>query len=163
LKRQSTRTRVSFEVGINLLGGHAIFITGEEIGIGKYESPENIARVLSRYVDAIIYRPIDSSNLYKLADYSTVPVINALDREEHPCQIIADLMTIKEKKGQLEDLTLAFIGDGDDNLNHSYLLGCALTGINIIVISPKKYWPNKYYFKTAKDIVKKKKSNGHYY
>jgi ornithine carbamoyltransferase len=155
-ERQSTRTRLSFEVGMMLLGGHAIFLTGNEMGIGQRESPEDIARVLSRYVDAILYRPISTFYLQELATHSTVPVINGLDREEHPCQILADLMTIKEKKGRLEGLTFTFIGDGDDNLAHSYLLGCALTGMNVTVISPKKYWPNEYYVTRSKDIAWKK-------
>jgi len=155
-ERQSTRTRVSFEVGMTLLGGHAIFLTGNEMGIGARESPEDIARVLSRYVDAIMYRPINSVFLHELTDCATIPVINGLDKEEHPCQILADLMTIKEKKGRLDGLTFTFIGDGDDNLTHSYLLGCTLTGMNVTVISPKKYWPNDYYTTRAKDIAWKK-------
>jgi ornithine carbamoyltransferase len=155
-ERQSTRTRISFEVGMTLLGGHAIFLTGGEMGIGQRESPEDIARVLSRYVDAILYRPINTLYLQELATYATVPVINGLDREEHPCQILADLMTIKEKKGRLEGLTFTFVGDGDDNLAHSYLLGCTLTGMNVNVISPMKYWPNEYYTTRSKDIAWKK-------
>jgi ornithine carbamoyltransferase len=155
-ERQSTRTRVSFEVGMTLLGGHAIFLTGDEMGLGQRESPEDIARVLSRYVDAILYRPTNTLYLQELAMHATVPVINGLDREEHPCQILADLMTIKEKKGRLEDLTFTFIGDGDDNLAHSYLLGCTVTGMNVTIISPKKYWPNEYYTTRSKDIAWKK-------
>jgi ornithine carbamoyltransferase len=155
-ERQSTRTRVSFEVGMTLLGGHAIFLTGNEMGIGKRESPEDVALVLSRYVDAIMYRPTFSRSLRELAEYATIPVINGLDQEEHPCQILADLMTIKEKKGRLDGLTFTFIGDGDDNLTHSYLLGCTATGMNVTVISPKKYWPNEYYTTRAKDIAWKK-------
>lgn len=155
-ERPSTRTRVSFEVGMTLLGGHAIFITGNEMGIGQRESPKDIALVLSRYVDGIMYRPILSRSLHELAEHTTVPVINGLDQEEHPCQILADLMTIKEKKGHLDGLNFTFIGDGDDNLTHSYVLGCALTGMNVTIISPKKYWPNEYYITLAKDIAWKK-------
>ncbi len=155
-ERQSTRTRVSFEVGMTLLGGHAVFLTGVEMGIGQRESPEDIAQVLSRYVNAIVYRPIRTQFLHELAEHATVPVINGLDQEEHPCQILADLMTIKETKGNLETLNFTFIGDGDDNLTHSYLLGCALTGMNVTVISPRKYWPNEYYITKAKDIAWKK-------
>ena len=155
-ERQSTRTRVSFEVGMTLLGGHAIFLTGNEMGIGQRESPKDIALVLSRYVNGIMYRPILSRSLHELAEHATVPVINGLDQEEHPCQILADLMTIKEKKGHLDGLTFTFIGDGDDNLTHSYLLGCTLTGMNVTIISPKKYWPNEYYTTIAKDIAWKK-------
>ncbi len=155
-ERQSTRTRVSFEVGMTLLGGHAIFLTGLEMGIGKRESPEDIALVLSRYVDAIMYRAIDEKNLQDLAEHATVPVINGLDQLEHPCQILADLMTMKEKKGRLHDLNFVFIGDGDDNLTHSYLLGCSLLGMNVTVISPKKYWPKQQYVQKAQEIASQK-------
>ena len=155
-ERQSTRTRVSFEVGMTLLGGHAIFLSGDEIGIGKRETPQDIALVLSRFVDAIMYRAVSTQNLQEIATYATVPVINGLDREEHPCQILADLMTIKEKKGRLDGLSFAFIGDGDDNLTHSYLLGCTMVGMNVTVISPKQYWPNEFFVTKAKDIAWKK-------
>jgi ornithine carbamoyltransferase len=100
-ERQSTRTRVSFDVGMTLLGGHAIFLTGSELGIGKRESPKDVAQVLSRYADAIIYRTIDEKNLLELAENATIPVINGLDRFEHPCQILADLFTVRELKGDL--------------------------------------------------------------
>jgi ornithine carbamoyltransferase len=155
-ERQSTRTRVSFEVGMTLLGGHAIFLSGDEMGIGKRETPQDIALVLSRYVDAIMYRAVSTQNLQEIATYATVPVINGLDCEEHPCQILADLMTIKEKKGRLDGLSFTFIGDGDDNLTHSYLLGCTMVGMNVTVISPKQYWPNEFFVTKAKDIAWKK-------
>ena len=155
-ERQSTRTRVSFEVGMTLLGGHAIFITGDEIGIGRRETPQDVALVLSRYVDAIMYRAIDEKALRELAAYATVPVINGLDRFEHPCQILADLMTIREKKGRLANLNFVFIGDGDDNLTHSYLLGCSLVGMNVTVISARKYWPKEEFVQKAREIAAKK-------
>ena len=88
------------------------------------------------------------------------PVINGLDILEHPCQILADLQTIKEKKGRLEGLHFTFIGDGDDNLTHSYMLGCAMAGMDVTVISPKKYWPQEYYIRTAKEVAAKKKPDG---
>jgi ornithine carbamoyltransferase len=156
-ERASTRTRVSFEVGMTLLGGHAIFLSGSEIGIGKRESAKDVALVMSRYVDVIMYRAIDEKNLQELATFATVPVINGLDRFEHPCQILADLMTIKEKKGRLHDLNFVFIGDGDDNLTHSYLLGCSSVGMNTTVISKQRYWPNQRYIQKAKEIAAKKK------
>lgn len=155
-ERPSTRTRVSFEVGMNLLGGHAIFLNRNDIKIGERESAEDIALVLSRYVDVIVYRAINTVDLQKLASHATVPVINGLDREEHPCQILADLMTIKEKKGRLRGLQFVFIGDGDDNLTHSYMLGCMLVGMNVSVISPKKYWPNDYFVEKSREIAWKK-------
>lgn len=155
-ERASTRTRVSFEVGMTLLGGHAIFLTGPEMGIGKRESAKDIALVLSRYADGIMYRAVDEKNLRELAKHATVPVINGLDRFEHPCQILADLMTIKEKKGRLHDLNFVFIGDGDDNLTHSYLLGCSSVGMNVTVISAKRYWPNEDYVEKSRKIAAKK-------
>jgi ornithine carbamoyltransferase len=155
-ERQSTRTRVSFEVGMTLLGGHAIFLTGPEMGIGERESPQDVALVLSRYVDAIMYRAVDEKNLQEIANHATVPVINGLDRFEHPCQILADLMTMKEKKGKLQGLNFVFIGDGDDNLTHSYLLGCSLVGMNVTVISPKKHWPKEQYVLKAREISAQK-------
>jgi ornithine carbamoyltransferase len=152
-ERPSTRTRVSFEVGMTLLGGHAIFLNKDDIQLGRGETIEDTALVLSRYLDVIMYRSLKNQDLHELAKHATVPVINGLDQEEHPCQILADLMTIKEKKGRFEGLNFVFIGDGDDNLTHSYLLGCSLVGMNVTVISPKKYFPKDYYFDKAKEIA----------
>lgn len=158
-ERASTRTRVSFEVGVGLLGGRAIFLNKDDIEIGKRESVRDVALVLSRYVDVILYRSINKEDLHELAQYATVPVINGLDRDEHPCQILADLMTIKEHKGKLHGLHLVFVGDGDGNLTHSYLLGCSLVGMNTTVISPKKYWPKPYFVDKARLIAEKKNRN----
>lgn len=155
-ERASTRTRVSFEVGMSLLGGHALYLSQEEVGTGTRESPRDIALVISRYADVIMYRAIEEKNLKEFAAHATVPVINGLDQLEHPCQILADLQTIKEKKGHLDGLNFTFIGDGDDNLTHSYMLGCAMVGMNVTVISPKKYWPQDYYIRTAKAIAASK-------
>ena len=155
-ERPSTRTRISFEMGMHHLGGNSIFLTQNEIKLGTRESAEDIALVLSRYVDIIMYRPIQKSHLHELAHHATVPVINGLDQDEHPCQILSDLMTIKEHKKTFKDLHFIFIGDGDDNLTHSYLLGCPLVGMNITVISPKKYWPQTQYLKKAQQLAAKK-------
>ena len=155
-ERASTRTRASFEVGMTLLGGHAVFLNKDDIKIGERESAEDIALVLSRYVDIIMYRALKKEDLHELAKHATVPVINGLDTDEHPCQILADLMTIKEYKGRLHGLNFVFIGDGDDNLTHSYLLGCTLVGMNITVISHKKHWPSEYFVDQANIIAEKK-------
>jgi len=155
-ERASTRTRVSFEKGMMLLGGHAIFISKEEVGIGTRESAEDVAKVLSRYVDAIMYRALRSDDLHELARHATVPVINGLDRDEHPCQILADFMTIKEKKGGLPGLHFVFIGDGDDNLAHSYLLGCPCVGMHVTIISPKQYWPQQRFIRKAEELAAEK-------
>ena len=155
-QKTSTRTRVSFEVGMKLLGGHAVFLNKNDIRIGERESIEDIALVLSRYVDIIMYRALKKEDLYTLANKSTVPVINGLDINEHPCQILADFMTIKEYKDKLNGLNFVFIGDGNDNLNHSYLLGCPLVGMNITVITHKNHWPSKYFLDKANQIAEKK-------
>ena len=152
-ERASTRTRVSFETGMNLLGGHAIFLNKNDIQLGRGETIEDTALVLSRYVDAIVYRSLKTEDSYELAAHATVPVINGLDQDEHPCQILADLMTIKEKKDRFDGLNFVFIGDGDDNLTHSYLLGCSLVGMNVTVISPKNYFPKDHYVEKAKEIA----------
>ena len=152
-ERASTRTRVSFEVGITLLGGHAIFLNKDDIQIGTRESVEDIALVLSRYVDIIMYRALNKKDLNILAEKSEIPVINGLDIDEHPCQILADLMTIKEYKGKLNGLNFVFIGDGNDNLTHSYLLGCTLVGMNITVISHRNHWPSAFFVNKAKEIA----------
>lgn len=155
-ERASTRTRVSFEVGIKKLGGQAIFLNKEDIKIGERESVEDIALVLSRYVDLIMYRALKKEDLHNMAKFATVPVINGLDEEEHPCQILADLMTIKEKKGGFKGLNFVFIGDGNDNLNHSYLLGCTTVGMNVTIITKKSYWPDDYYISEARKISERK-------
>lgn len=154
-ERASTRTRVSFEMGMALLGGHSVFLNKDEIKIGERKSVEDIALVLSRYVDIIMYRAIKKEDVHDMAKYATVPVINGLDIDEHPCQILADLMTIKEHKGKLKGLNFVFIGDGNDNLTHSYMFGCTMVGMNVVVISHKNHWPSKYFVDQANKITVK--------
>jgi len=137
-EKPSLRTRVSFEVAMQQLGGHTIYLSPDEVGLGKRESISDVARVLSRYVNAIAVRTFSHQTLEVLADYSEVPVINALSDLEHPCQALADVLTIYEKKGELEGLTLAYIGDGN-NVAHSLLLAASLTGVNFRVASPNNY------------------------
>ena len=137
-EKPSLRTRVSFEVAIRQLGGQAIYLSPAEVGLGKRESVADVARVLNRYVDAIVSRTFSHNTLEALASNADVPVINALSDREHPCQILADLFTIYEKKGELKGLTLAYIGDGN-NVAHSLLLAAALVGLNIRIASPKDY------------------------
>jgi len=155
-ERASTRTRVSFEVGMAKLGGRAIFLSANDIQLGRGETIEDTALVLSRYCDLIMYRALKKEDLHELAKRATVPVINGLDIDEHPCQILADLMTIKEHKGKLQGLNFVFIGDGNDNLTHSYMLGCTLVGMNITVISHKNHWPSTYFVDKAKEIATQK-------
>jgi ornithine carbamoyltransferase len=137
-EKPSLRTRVSFEVAMRQLGGQAVYLSPAEVGLGKRESVPDVARVLSRYVNAIAARTFAHQTLEVLAQFADVPVINALSDLEHPCQALADLLTIYEKKGDLEGLTLAYIGDGN-NVAHSLMLASALAGINFRIASPSGY------------------------
>ena len=151
-EKPSLRTRVSFEVAMRQLGGEAIYLSPAEVGLGGRESVSDVARVLSRYVDAIAIRTFSHQTLETLARYSGVPVINALSDLEHPCQALADLLTIYEKKGELEGLTLAFIGDGN-NIAHSLLLAASLTGINFRIASPAGYAVQEKILSRAKEYA----------
>jgi ornithine carbamoyltransferase len=137
-EKPSLRTRVSFEMAMRQLGGQVIYLSPAEVGLGKRESVPDVARVLSRYVDVIAARVFSQETLEQLGRFADVPVINALSDKEHPCQALADLLTIYEKKGGLAGLTLAYIGDGN-NVAASLLLACALTGINFRAASPPGY------------------------
>ncbi len=137
-EKPSLRTRVSFELAMVQLGGHTIYLSPAEVGLGKRESVADVARVLSRYVDALAARTFSHQTLELLAADSAVPVINALSDREHPCQALADLLTIYEKKERLEGLTIAYLGDGN-NVAHSLLLAAAITGVNMRIASPAGY------------------------
>ena len=137
-EKASLRTRVSFDVAMRQLGGHAIYLSQAEVGLGQRESIADIARVLSRYVDAIAARTFAQSTLEALAKYASVPVINALSDDEHPCQAAADLLTIYEKKGRFAGLSLAFVGDGN-NVAASLVQGSAMMGMNFAMASPDGY------------------------
>ncbi|ADD07970.1 ornithine carbamoyltransferase [Candidatus Aciduliprofundum boonei] len=141
-EKPSTRTRVSFEVAMTQLGGHALYLSPRDMQLGRGETIADTARVLSRYVDAIVYRAYKHENVVELAENASVPVINALDDLEHPCQIVADLMTIKEKKGGFRGLKLAYVGDGN-NVAHSLMLGAAIVGMNFYMACPDGYEPKK--------------------
>ncbi|MFC1862186.1 ornithine carbamoyltransferase, partial [Chloroflexota bacterium] len=130
--------RVSFEVAMRQLGGQTIYLSPAEVGLGERESISDVARVLSRYVDAIAARTFSHQTLEVLASHTRTPVINALSDLEHPCQALADFLTIYEKKGEPESLTLAFVGDGN-NVAHSLLLTASLTGMNFRIASPSGY------------------------
>jgi len=149
-EKSSTRTRVSFEVGMTKLGGHAIFLSKNDIQLGRGETIEDTARVLSRYCDIIMYRAMSHEAMKEFAKNASVSVINGLDNKEHPCQVVTDLMTIKENKNRLKGLNFVYVGDGNNNMAHSYLLGCAITGINVKIVAPKQYWPDEYFVKEAK-------------
>jgi ornithine carbamoyltransferase len=139
--KSSTRTRVSFAVGIADLGGSPLIISTANSQLGGKETPSDTARVLERMVSAIVWRTYGQAGLEEMAAGTTVPVINALSDDFHPCQLLADLLTIKEKRGRLSGLTLAFLGDGASNMAQSYVLACATAGIHVRVASPKAYAP----------------------
>ncbi len=140
-EKPSNRTRVSFEVGITELGGHAIYLGSYEIDLGKRESPKDVAKVLSRYLSGIIARTFSHKTVVELAKYSSIPVINGLTDYQHPCQALSDLFTIREKKG-LDGITVAFVGDGNNVLN-SLLCICNKMGVRINAACPKGYEPDK--------------------
>jgi len=137
-EKPSLRTKVSFDIAIEQLGGHPVYLSPAEVGMGKRESGSDVARVLCRYVDGIVARTFAHQTLLTLAEYSSVPVVNALSDLEHPCQALADFLTIYENKGRLANLTLAFIGDGN-NVANSLLLAASLTGVNFHIASPSGY------------------------
>jgi ornithine carbamoyltransferase len=137
-EKPSLRTRVSFEVAMRQLGGQAIYLSPPEVGLGERESVTDVARVLSRYVDIITARTFSHQTVEVLASYSAVPVINALSDLEHPCQVLADFLTIFEKKGKLKNVNLAYIGDGN-NIANSLLLAASITGMNFRIASPAGY------------------------
>jgi ornithine carbamoyltransferase len=134
-EKPSLRTRVSFEVAMKQLGGHTIYLSPAEIGLGKREPPRDVSSVLCRYVDVIAARTFSHKTVQDLASYSDVPVINALDDVEHPCQALADLLTIYEKKGGLKGLNVAYLGDGN-NVANSLMLACVMMGVNFRIASP---------------------------
>ncbi|MGV8896720.1 MAG: ornithine carbamoyltransferase [Rhodoglobus sp.] len=141
--KSSTRTRVSFAVGIADLGGVPLIISTANSQLGGKESPSDTARVLERQVAAIVWRTYAQSGLIEMAADTTVPVINALSDEFHPCQLLADFLTIREHKGQLAGLTVTFLGDGADNMVHSYLLAGATAGMHVRVACPADYMPDE--------------------
>ncbi|HLW18170.1 MAG TPA: ornithine carbamoyltransferase [Actinomycetota bacterium] len=151
-EKPSTRTRVSFEVGISELGGHAVVLSSTELQLGRGETIEDTARVLSRYLHALVVRTFEQDRLERLARWGSIPVINALSDLMHPCQALADLQTIHEHFGTLEGLSLTYVGDGN-NVAHSLMTGCALVGMNITVATPPGYEPISQIVKRAEGIA----------
>jgi ornithine carbamoyltransferase len=153
-EKPSTRTRVSFEVGMWQLGGYALYLSASDLQLGRGETVADTARVLSRYVDGIMARVFAHQTILDLAKYSRAPVINGLSDLTHPCQGLADLFTMYEKKGRLFGLRLAYVGDGN-NVAHSLLYGCSKVGMNITLACPKSYEPNSEVVLRAKEEGKK--------
>lgn len=152
-QKASTRTRVSFEVGIYQLGGQGLFLSSNDLQIGRGEPVCDTARVLSRYLDGIMIRTFSHQEVEELAQYASVPVINGLTDLLHPCQVLADLMTIRQYKGQLAGLKLAYIGDGN-NMAHSLMFGGAKMGMHVTIASPSGYEPLSEIVVKAKDVAK---------
>jgi ornithine carbamoyltransferase len=140
-QKPSNRTRVSFEVGMYHLGGHALPLSPQELQIGKRETPSDTGRVLARYIDAIMVRTFDHEELEELAAAADVPVINGLSDSHHPCQALADLLTVREELGELEGVKITYVGDGN-NVAHSLALGCALTGAQLTIAHPEGHGPD---------------------
>ena len=153
-EKPSTRTRVSFEVGMWQLGGYALYLSTSDLQLGRGETIADTAQVLSRYVDGIMARVFAHQTILDLAKYSRVPVINGLSDFSHPCQGLADLFTIYEKKGRLSGLRLAYVGDGN-NVAHSLLYGCSKVGINITLACPKAFEPDPEVVSKAEEEGKK--------
>ena len=148
-QKSSTRTRVSFEVGMQQLGGYPLFLNANDMQIGRGEPIKDTARVLSRYLDGIMIRTYAQSEVDDFAKYGSIPIINGLSDYAHPCQILADLMTIREFKGKLEGLKMCYIGDGN-NMANSLIVGALLAGMHISVACPKGYEPAKDVIETAR-------------
>ena len=151
-QKPSTRTRVSFEAGMYQLGGHAITLSSNDMQLSRGESIEDTAKTLSRYTNCIMARVYDHKLLEKLSQHASIPVINGLSDSFHPCQILADFMTIKEKKKKFKGLKIAWIGDGN-NVCNSMIYGSALSGIDISIATPKEFQPNKTVVKESKKSI----------
>jgi ornithine carbamoyltransferase len=140
-EKNSTRTRLSFEVGITQLGGHPVIVDGRSMQLGREETIEDTSRILSGYVDAVVWRTFAQKRIEAMASVSRVPVINALTDEFHPCQVLADLQTIRVRHGRLAGLTVTYLGDGANNMAHSLLLGGATAGMHVRIAAPEHFVP----------------------
>ena len=149
-EKSSTRTRVSFEVGMHELGGQALFLSSKELQIGRGEPVEDTARVLSRFLDGIMIRTFEQKEVEALAEYGSIPIINGLTDYCHPCQVMADLQTIREYKGSLEGKKLCYIGDGN-NMANSLIVGGIKTGMKVAIACPKDYQPDAEIMKWAQE------------
>ena len=149
-EKNSTRTRFSFEMGIAQLGGHAVVVDGRSTQLGREETLEDTGAVLSRYVDGIVWRTFAQERLTAMASGATVPIVNALSDEFHPCQVLADLQTIAERKGKLAGLNMSYLGDGANNMAHSLMVGGVTAGLNVTIAAPKGFEPDPQFVEAAK-------------
>ena len=148
--KNSTRTRFSFEMGIVQLGGHAVVVDSHSTQLGREEALEDTGAVLSRYVDAIVWRTFAQERLTAMASASAVPIVNALSDEFHPCQVLADLQTLAERKGALKGLRLSYFGDGANNMAHSLMLGGVTAGVHVTIAAPHGFEPNPMFAAAAR-------------
>ena len=153
-EKASTRTRVSFEVGMYELGGHPLFLSSKDLQIGRGEPIQDTARVLSRYLDGIMIRTFSQKDVETLAKVASISIINGLTDDEHPCQVLADLMTIREKKLILDGLKVAYIGDGN-NMCNSLLVACLTLGMDVFIANPSDYKPPDYYINKGHELANK--------
>lgn len=156
--KSSTRTRVSFEVGMIQLGGSALYLNGSDLQLGRGETVSDTAQVLSQYLDGIMIRTFSHKSVEELAANADIPVINGLTDLYHPCQALADLLTVYEKKGKLEGLKLAYIGDGN-NVAHSLMIACTKVGMDVSIASPKGYFPNEEVIAQCKEFARQSGAN----
>lgn len=161
-EKSSTRTRVSFEVGMFQLGGSALFLSNRDLQLGRGELIKDTARVLSRYLDGIMIRTYGHDRVVELAEYATIPVINGLTDLLHPCQVLTDLLTIREHKGKnLRNLKMAYVGDGN-NMTNSYLYGAAKVGMSLTVATPEDHKPDQTVFANALEDAKQSGAEIHW-
>ncbi|MEW8970036.1 MAG: ornithine carbamoyltransferase [Mesobacillus sp.] len=156
--KSSTRTRVSFEVGMIQLGGSALYLNGSDLQLGRGETVSDTAQVLSQYLDGIMIRTFSHKSVEELADFADIPVINGLTDLYHPCQALADLLTIYEKRGNLKGLKLAYIGDGN-NVAHSLMIACTKVGMDVYIASPKGYFPDEKITARCEEFAKQSGAN----
>jgi ornithine carbamoyltransferase len=149
-EKNSTRTRFSFEMGIAQLGGHAVVVDGRSTQLGREETLEDTGKVLSRYVDAIVWRTFAQERLTAMASGSTVPIVNALSDDFHPCQVLADLQTLDERRGTLYGLKMSYFGDGANNMAHSLMLGGVTAGIHVTIAAPAGFEPDPQFVDAAR-------------
>ncbi len=149
-EKNSTRTRFSFEMGIAQLGGHAVVVDGRSTQLGREETLEDTGAVLSRYVDAIVWRTFAQERLTAMASGAFVPIVNALSDEFHPCQVLADLQTLAERRGELKGLRMTYLGDGANNMAHSLMLGGVTAGIDVTIAAPAGFEPDPHFVDAAK-------------
>lgn len=157
--KRSTRTRVSFEVGIHELGGRSLFLSPQEIQLGRGETVADTARVLSRYLDGVVIRTFAHKEIRDFAANADIPVINGLTDQSHPCQVFTDLFTILEKKGTLKGVKVVYFGDCDNNMAYSWMLGAGMAGVHLVLTGHEKYMPSASHLKRSQALAKK--TGGH--